>query len=145
MKERFTEEYHLAVARGDALPRVMVKAGHWHIHRGIFPGSQALTLGNFASEVAQFHGKTSYVISTGITGPPGQWRQYSGPIAAVVPPGDWTLVDLRALRPYARGARIKDMTPDLRQLIFSVDAALYFGGAKEGKTSLEQSLAQSKY
>ena len=143
MKERFSEEYRIAVARGDSLPRVLIKAGHWHIHRGIYPGSMALTLGNFASELAQFNGKESYVISTGITGPPGQWRQYKGPIASVVPPSDWTLVDLRALRPYARGKRIKDLPDDLRVLIFTADAALYFGKAQPGHNSLMDWLART--
>src|SRR5690349_2534062 len=92
MKERFAEEYRIATSRGDSLPRVLVKAGHWHIHRGLFPQSLALTFGTFVSELAQFNGKQSYVISTGITGPAGQWRQYSNPIAKAVPPNDWTLV-----------------------------------------------------
>jgi hypothetical protein len=144
MKERFTEEYRLAVTRGDTLPRVLLKAGHWHIHRGLYPGSMALTLGNFASEVAQFNGKESYVISTGITGPPGQWRAYKGPIASAVPVSDWTLVDLRALRPYARGKRIKDLPEDLRLLIFTADAALYFGRAQPGRNSLEDWLKKSR-
>ncbi len=137
MKERFTEEYRLAEKRGDSLPKVLAKAGHWHIHRGLYYQSLALTFGTFVSEVAQFNGKQSYVISTGITGPPGQWRQYSSPIAKSVPPTDWTLVDLRALRPFARGKRISDMTPELQQLIFSADAVLYFGGAHPGKESLK--------
>jgi hypothetical protein len=58
-------------------------------------------------------------------------------MAKAVPPNDWTLVDLRALRPFARGKRIRDMTPELQQLIFSADAVLYFGGAHPGKESLE--------
>ncbi|HJP86343.1 MAG TPA: hypothetical protein VJ852_10160 [Gemmatimonadaceae bacterium] len=142
MKERFSEEYHIATSRGDSLPRVLVKAGHWHIHRGLFPQSLALTFGTFVSELAQFNGRQSYVISTGITGPPGQWRQYSNPIARSVPPNDWTLVDLRALRPYARGRRIRDMTGELQQLIFGADAVLYFGGAHPGTESLKDSLAR---
>ena len=73
MKERFAEEYRIATSRGDSLPKVLVKAGHWHIHRGLFPQSLALTFGTFVSELAQFNGKQSYVISTGITGPAGQW------------------------------------------------------------------------
>jgi hypothetical protein len=143
LKERFTEEYRLAVSRGDTLPRVLIKAGHWHIHRGLYPGSMALTLGNFASEVAQFNGKQSYVITTGITGPPGQWRQYKGAIARVVPASEWTLVDLRALRPFARGKHIKDLPEDLRLLIFTTDAALYFGRAQPGHNSLKEWLEQN--
>jgi hypothetical protein len=143
LKERFTEEYRLAVSRGDTLPRVLIKAGHWHIHRGLYPGSMAPTLGNFASEVAQFNGKQSYVITTGITGPPGQWRQYKGAIARVVPASDWTLVDLRALRPFARGKHIRDLPEDLRLLIFTTDAALYFGRAQPGHNSLKDRLEQN--
>lgn len=143
LKERFTEEYRLAVSRGDTLPRVLIKAGHWHIHRGLYPGSMAPTLGNFASEVAQFNSKQSYVITTGITGPPGQWRQYKGAIARVVPASDWTLVDLRALRPFARGKHIRDLPEDLRLLIFTADAALYFGRAQPGHNSLKEWLEQN--
>jgi len=144
MKERFSEEYRLAQSHGDSLPRVIVKAGHWHIHRGLFPQSLALTFGTFVSELAQFNGKQSYVISTGITGPPGQWRQYSIAIAKSVPPNDWTLVDLRALRPYARGKRIRDLTGDLQQLIYGADAVLYFGGAHPGTESIGDSLKKAK-
>ncbi len=143
MKERFAEEYRIATSRGDSLPRVLVKAGHWHIHRGLFPQSLALTFGTFVSELAQFNGKQSYVISTGITGPAGQWRQYSNPIAKAVPPNDWTLVDLRALRPFSRGKRIAGMTPELQQLIFGADAALYFGGAHPGTESLRDALQKA--
>lgn len=143
MKERFAEEYHLATARGDSLPKVLVKAGHWHIHRGLFPQSLALTFGTFVSELAQFNGKQSYVISTGITGPPGQWRLYPSPISKAVPPNDWTLVDLRALRPYARGKRIRDMSAELQQLIFGADAVLYFGGAHPGTESLKDALQKT--
>ncbi len=143
MKERFTDDYRMAQACGDSLPRVLVKAGHWHIHRGLYYQSLALTFGTFVSEVAQFNGRQSYVISTGITGPAGQWRQYSNPIAKAVPANDWTVVDLRALRPYARGKRIREMTPELQQLIFSADAALYFGGAHPGTESLKDSLQKS--
>jgi len=144
LKERFTEEYRLAQARGDSLPRVLVKAGHWHVHRGVYPSSQALTLGNFVSEVAQFHGRQSYVITTGITGPPGQWRAYAGPLAASAPPDAWTLIDLRAVRAYARGTRVGSMTDALRTLIFTADAALYFGAATPGKFSLRDSVARQQ-
>lgn len=73
----------------------------------------------------------------------GELTRRSGPLITYVPTSDWTLVDLRALRPYARSKKINDLPEDLRVLIFAADAALYLGGTHPGGNSLKDWLSKT--
>ena len=131
MVERFRDRYRERLAAGERLPKVLLKSGHWHIFRGYFQGNIP-TLGNFVSELARSNGLESYHIWTSLINRPGVWWSLDeeppyGPIGRVGDPNRWVLVDLRPLRPWAHAGRLK-LSRELRQIVFTFDAALLIGG-----------------
>ncbi|MFI5311939.1 MAG: hypothetical protein ACHQQ3_11935 [Gemmatimonadales bacterium] len=135
MKSRFLDEYRRAQRSGDALPRAVMKFGHWHIFRGIGPSNLQM-LGNFVSEFATSNGMRSFHIAIFPNGDPGGYGDISGwdpeirEFAAASSRDTWTIVDLRPLR--ANYARIsKGLAPEradqLQRWIFGFDAALIMG------------------
>lgn len=138
MKKVFLDEYHHALSRDGRVPRVIVKAGHWHALRGMNPGG-VFTLGNFLSEFALTNGLESYTISTCVHGPEGHWRGIRDSEALKIfaeasDPNRFTLVDLRAIRPQLRGLR--GVIPlETRDLFFKADALLVLGSAQPHSTA----------
>jgi hypothetical protein len=131
MKLRFMESYNRARVAGDSLPRVLAKLGHWHTLRG-FARSNVLTLGNFLSEFAIANGMRDFIVSTYVVESPEAWRNTRGPLAAAAGEGQFTVVDLRPLRPYAHQGKIADLSDGYRRLIFRADAALIVRGGQTG-------------
>lgn len=102
MKEAFRRQYASAQQERERLPRVLVKAGHWHVGRGLNPGD-VLSLGSFLTDLAAVEGKTALLINLQPLNPPGQLWSLSdypayAPLAAAGDPQHWVLVDLRPLR-----------------------------------------------
>ncbi|MGH9863461.1 MAG: hypothetical protein ACRD35_08565 [Candidatus Acidiferrales bacterium] len=138
MKKVFLDEYRSALSRDGHVPRVIVKAGHWHALRGMNPGG-VFSLGNFLSEFALTNGLESYVVSTCVHGPEGHWRGIRDSEALKIfaetsDPHRFTLVDLRALRPQLRGLR-GVIPAETRELFFKADALLVLGNAQPQSTA----------
>lgn len=131
MVEQFISRYRAAITAGDSLPKVVVKSGHWHLFRGLFRANIP-TLGNFISELARANRRESYHIWLSLINRPGGWWSLGseplyGPLARAGDPDRWIFVDLRPLRPWAHAGRLK-LSPDLRQIVFTHDAAVLIGG-----------------
>jgi len=135
MKLRFMEQYRLAQAAGDPLPRVLAKLGHWHIFRGIYR-SDVPTFGNFLSGFAQSNGMTTFILSTCVVDSPEAWRNTGGTLAAVAGGSAYTVIDLRPLRPYAHQGMIPDLDDGWKRLLFRADALLVIRGGKTGSYSI---------
>ncbi len=135
MKQRFIERYEAARAAGDPRPRVLVKAGHWHVFRGIYRAAVP-TFGNFLSEFAISHGMESFVLSTYVTHSPEEWRNTRGPLATVVPEGVTAVVDFRPLRGPAHQNAIADLDDEFKATLFRADAALVISGGRTGPSTV---------
>lgn len=137
MKRAFASYYGRALSRDrDALPRVMVRAGHWHLSRGFGP-SGVLTLGNFLVELANLEGLDALLINIQVVNEPGRfWTITDYPeyraLFGVADPSRSVLVDLRPLRPAIRERGLTGLTPALRDMIDGFDAVLLLAGASRG-------------
>lgn len=134
MKEMFMEGYRAAVAAGDAMPRVLLKLGHWHTIRGQNWGN-VFTLGNFVSELARANGRDAVHVAMYLNNASGSYgvlSQYADyrPLADAGDPTGLVLLDLRPLRPYAHAGRLEGLTAEQRRVIFGFDFALLMGGAE---------------
>jgi hypothetical protein len=131
MKTRFMEEYRRAQATGEAMPRVLLKLGHWHIYRGIYRGNVP-TFGNFASELAVANGMDSFLMATWVIEGPDEWRNSSAFTSLALPGEQFTLIDFRPLRPYAHQGMIAELSDVWKSLFFRADAALVIRGGGTG-------------
>ena len=142
MKSCFLDHYRRAEARDHAPPRVLLKFGHWHLFRGLGP-SNLQTLGDFVSEFAESNRGQSFHIAIFANNPPGSaegdlstWSDSTPALLARrAPQTEWTIVDLRALRPdYAplTAALSPAQRDNFRRWIFGFDAALFIGGLRPG-------------
>jgi hypothetical protein len=136
LKARVLEEYRNAQQRGDSLPRVALKFGHWHLFRGIGPAG-VQTLGDFVSQLAVANGRRSLHVAlfpnnTGSYGNPDEWSDKAPALLAHgLARTEWLLVDLGALRPdFDRLAETlpAEVVNSLRQWVFGFDYALFMGG-----------------
>jgi hypothetical protein len=135
MKLRFMELYRRAQSAGDTLPRVLAKLGHWHLFRGIYRAN-VTTFGNFLSEFALANGMAIFLLSTYVVESPETWRNAGGPLADVAGQAQFTVVDLRPLRPYAHQNMIAGLSEGFRRRLFQVDAALIIRGGRTGGYSI---------
>ena len=140
LKQNFTADYlHLAQQRGHE-PRVLLKFGDNHLYRG-FDTTNTSNLGNYISEFADERGFTSlHILIRGIrgqeshnmgTGRPDQStdvdyaKSPEGEPLSLTPfygqadPNQWTLFDLRPLRPKLRSLGHVDR--ELERLILGYD------------------------
>lgn len=136
MKALFMLEYRKAQAAGDALPKVLLKFGHYHAIRGR-SWSNVLSLGNFISEFAKSNDMNSFHLAVYNNNAAGDYGVLAStpdykPFADAVPKDKWTIVDLRPLRAYAHAGKLPELNPELRRAIFGFDAALFIGGASRG-------------
>jgi hypothetical protein len=139
MKRAFLDEYRLALGRDKRLPRVIVKAGHWHALKGINPAG-VTSLGSFLSDLAFMNGLDSYHIALHVHGPEGHWRGIRESealkiFAEACNPNSFTLVDLRAMRSELRRFR-SVLSPQARDTFFKADALLVLGGAQPHTTAM---------
>lgn len=136
MKALFMLEYRKAEAAGDALPKVLLKFGHYHVIRGR-SWSNVLSLGNFISEFAKSRDMNSFHLALYNNNASGDYGVLASepdykPLADAAPKDKWTVIDLRPLRDYAHSGKLSGLTPELRRVIFGFDAALLIGGATRG-------------
>ena len=133
MKALFMRQYREAERIDRKEPKVLFKFGHWHLFRGMSPGS-VFTLGNFASELATSNASKSFTIAVFLDDGPGSQRDvakfapWAQPWldAATTP---WTVIDLRPMRDYAHAGQLGTLDPNLRRFIFGFDAVLVGHGA----------------
>ena len=142
MKDLFMLEYREAQANGEALPKVLLKFGHWHIYRGMYRANVP-TLGNFVSEFAKSNGLKSFQLAIFINNKQGGFRalapdSWQKPLIDLTSEDKWTVIDLRPLRDYLRLDEIQ-ANPELKQLILGFDAALVIGGVSPGTFALTES------
>lgn len=135
MKKVFLTEYQRAQHDGEKLPKVLLKAGHWHALRGLGP-SHILTTGTFLDDIAFQNGMDCYIIAIHSNGPPGAWRRMDYPelkqIGDLLPNDKWTLLDLRALRRAESAGKLKELDPFAHTHMYEADAMLILGGDHEG-------------
>lgn len=136
MKRQFMFRYRAAQASGDSVPRVLARFGHVHAGRGT-NGLGVQTLGNFLSEFARANRLDTFHLTVYQVNEPGTYWTLADfpdylPLANVGSTREWFLVDLRPLRPFAAGGRLRTLSRELREVIFSFDAALLIGGGRRG-------------
>jgi hypothetical protein len=141
LKRNFAAAYGGAVAKGEKLPKVLLKFGATHMQRGRTV-VDTYDLGSMLPELAAANGTRSFqllVIPGG--GTQNQWRPFSKnaadktapynvdyagidlePVTSLAPQGQWTVFDLRAARPSLR--RIKGLPPRLVDVLWGYDAVL---------------------
>ena len=133
MKTLFMRGYRAAERSEHALPKVLLKFGHWHLYRGMNLGS-VFTLGNFVSDLATSNGMQSFGIAVLLDDGAGSSRDLLKRAPWAKPfvdasSGPWTVIDLRPMRPYAHDRRLGTIDPELWRLLFGFDAVLVGHGA----------------
>jgi hypothetical protein len=128
MKALFMRKYREAERIDGKQPKVLLKFGHWHLFRGMSPGS-VFTLGNFASELATSNDKQLFSIGIFLDDGPGSQRDVMKFAPWAKPfidasTGSWTVIDLRPIRAYAHAGQLGALDPNLRRFIFGFDAIL---------------------
>ncbi len=141
MKDIFLRNYRAAQRAGELKPRVLLQLGAWHGMRGLSPTSIS-SLGNFVAEFAR--GENSQMFNLAVTcGKGGRKSGNKEDAGKELPCGadeaewaqpllkaarwQWTLFDLRTLRPAVHAGVIKAPEP-LASLVFQYDALLLIAG-----------------
>lgn len=140
MRRNLVTQYEAARARGESLPRVVLKFGQWHAVKGRNQGD-VMALGTFVSEFAKSNGMTSLHIWTGLVNEPGQFwtlHDYEDyvPLANAGSTEHWTVIDFRPLRAYAAAGRLEGLNDELRRVIFGFDVGLLIGGGSRATHEL---------
>jgi hypothetical protein len=152
MKTRFAENYTRAATAAAAPPKVLLKFGAYHVYRGWNP-VHGSGIGNYVAEFAEgqraqsLHirliavkgaqpiyprvGQPAELIQFNLRDQPGS--RYLEPMFANMLPQDWTMFDLRPLRPDAR-ALGGEISADLAALVFGIDILVI---VPEGSPSTE--------
>jgi hypothetical protein len=146
MKGCFLEHYRQAESAGHEPPRVLMKFGHNHLVRG-FGYTNLQSLGDFVSQFAVAEGAHSFHVAVFPNNASGygdlaSWQD-STPrlLASRTRPTEWTVIDLRALRPvYDRlvpSSLSAAQRENLHRWVFGFDAALFVGGAHPASYALD--------
>jgi hypothetical protein len=147
MRQHFLTAYRAAQARGERLPRAIVKLGANHVFRG--PSiTNSYEMGSFLPELAQMNGTESFGILLVVA--KGTWNAYRpfgskeedktkayDPLttdeytvfdlkSVLDATGDstWTYVDLRPVRAAAGTRKFRQLDPRARRLLNSFDAVV---------------------
>ncbi len=149
MKEHFMNYYEQA-AKKEKMPKVLFKFGANHMTRGR-NSINVFDIGNFASELANSNGlKSFHLLVVATSGTQNSYLPFLAndadkqkPIDAnkdsfmgishlleIGDKGEWTIVDLRPLRPLIHSGRIKDLPDGFKDLVFSYDAVLLIPNVK---------------
>lgn len=131
MKALFTRFYRQAQAESGRAPRVLVKSGHVHLNRGLGPGNEVFTLGNFLSEVAAFQGGHSLHLYL-VLNWPDLPESFLAPFVRHLAPGRDILFDLRPLQPWAAHGQIPGLDARLRRVIVGYDALIVLSDTTRG-------------
>lgn len=134
MKRRFSESYRRARWVEDQPPGVLVKAGGWHVRRGLGPG-HVFTLGSLIHELALFEGRVAVSVDLVPFADPAELG--GRPAHAVLAKAadveactGWCLLDLRPLRALMQaGAFVDGMDADswraLHRQVFGYEFVLW--------------------
>jgi len=130
LMKRHLAEYLAAAGGLERAPKVLFKLGSAHAGRGYSPFHQ-LDVGNAAAELAaarlgdSFHLNVLTVRSVGRDGKEKDWTEeapYLARFAGHASGSEWSVFDLRALRPYFAAERSREAHPDLAEIVFRFDA-----------------------
>jgi hypothetical protein len=141
MKARFLREYRAAERRDRRQPKVIYKAGSFHVTRGLTRAG-VFTLGGLMHEFAEVNG--SQAISIQLI-PAGTWYRKPEDLSAdyrvLHQPFDLrrgSIVDLRPLRAHLHAGETFGLTPDerraFRALIFGLDFMAFLPSEEAGWT-----------
>lgn len=140
-------------ARGEDLPRVMLKFGANHMMRGR-TFTNVFDLGNLAFELSTAAGSSSFHVlvmgdpesetanfdaeTFGFTSGPPRATPWAAPLAESALPAEegWTVYDLRPLRPLVDRGKAGDVPARLEQAIFAFDAAVVLSGSTPARSLL---------
>ena len=148
MKKLFSWNYNAAYAKEKKAPKVLFKYGQLHLYKGLNP-LNILSLGNFISEFANSSGTSSFSIYMQVhrdTSSKAAIKDFANlafllPFANLSATNNWTLIDLRPLRPFYRIGALNDLIDknqilNFRTLIFGYDCLLLFGNGKRATFSI---------
>jgi hypothetical protein len=131
MKRHFRADYEEAVAAGERHPRVLLKFGSNHLIRGR-SFTNVYDLGTLLPEVAAMNGETTFhLIVLARSGDKNAAVFDPKPLFEASDASEWTLLDLRALRPDMRTLQAGD---GLARVIWGYDAALILPAAHPATT-----------
>ncbi|MEW6730872.1 MAG: hypothetical protein AB1489_06020 [Acidobacteriota bacterium] len=139
MKTLFMLEYRKAQAAGEALPKVLLKFGHYHSIRGKNLVN-VFTLGNFVAELAKSNSMGSFHLTIYNNNTSGDYQGLADiaeykPLASAAE-GNLTIIDLRPLRGYIHAGRVSGLNPELKSIIFGFDAVLLIKSVSGGTYKL---------
>lgn len=147
MKRHFIDDYDAARARGEAMPKAIIKLGANHVFRG--PSTtDSYEMGSFIPEFVETTGGKSFGVLVVVA--KGTWNAYRPfgsdqsdktqrydplttseyavfdikSILSAASTSDWSLIDLRPIRAGAADGRIKGLNPKARRLLTSFDAVV---------------------
>jgi hypothetical protein len=147
MKQHFLDAYNAARARGEKMPKAIIKLGANHIFRGpSITGSYEI--GSFIPEFAATTGGHSFGILVVVA--KGTWNAYRPfgsteadktqkydplttseynvfdmkSVLAAASTSDWTFIDLRPVRAMSVNGGLRGLDPKARRLISSFDAVV---------------------
>ncbi|MBX7220313.1 MAG: hypothetical protein K1Y36_10245 [Blastocatellia bacterium] len=145
MKQHFMDYYKQAYKRDGKLPKVLFKFGMMHTKRGR-SWLNVYDMGNLAAELAASNGSQSlHVVVVGAGGATNGYFPFVGneadkkkpynvveemnffdvkPLLAAAQGKNWTLLDLRPLRPLAQGRKLGKIDPRLEEFIWGYDMAI---------------------
>lgn len=150
MKKHFTA-YYKAAAKKESLPKVLFKLGANHVKRGR-NFTNVYDIGNFVSELAASNSANSFhllVIPTG--GTQNTYVPFGGseadksknfdalkaysfadvsPLLKISDAKEWSIVDLRPLRPLIHSKQLTDLPDGFADLVWSYDAVLLLPNVK---------------
>ena len=135
MKRNFASHLREAKRSSSETPKVLVKAGHWHVVQGRNRGN-VMTLGTALDGAADLAGSDSFSIAITVANEPGQhwtitdFEDYAF-IHHVADPGAWKIVDLRPLHPWIHAGELELPKPAL-EYVWGYDALLILGNTRRG-------------
>jgi hypothetical protein len=123
MKSLFMDEYRNAQRKGDALPKVVLKFGQWHLYRGLGPGG-VFTLGNFLTEFAKSNEMKSLHVHFLVFNPGDKLEkdsEWMAPFLESADPKQWTLIDLRPMLNYRHAGLLPAGNATLVRTLYGYD------------------------
>jgi hypothetical protein len=147
MKQHFIADYRAAQARGERMPKAIIKLGANHVFRG--PSTtQSFEMGSFIPEFAETTGGKSFGILLVVA--KGTWNAFRPfgseeadktqkynllgsseyevfdmkSVLAAASESDWTIIDLRPVRALSQNGKLRGIDAKARRLLNSFDAVV---------------------
>ena len=151
MKRHFMAYYNEALAKQKSLPKVLFKFGANHVKRGK-NYTNVYDIGNLAAELAIANNSASFhLLVLPISGTQNKYVPFlenvadkqkkivigedsdmvdAKPFIEIAEAKDWTIVDLRPLRPLVHNGKLKQLPKGVADLIWGYDAILLMPNVK---------------